>query len=414
MSTVPKLLTVIAIAALLAGCVAEPGVEKVQSEDAAPADAPATTAPPSADNAPPVAVLSATIDGTAATIVDRTLTVPAGTTVVFSSAASSDPDDGTILTYAWTLDGAAAGTEATLTQAFPAAGPHELELTASDGELQATDAVDIVVQAATAAAPTAGGRTATRLVATGLAPPGNLQNPIDGSMVEGGDPIVHTFEVPAGTAQITAILKWVDNEIGANFAPEADIDLALVDAAGVQQGAGGTFTNYEYAKINDTSKIAPGTWSALVTPMTNPVEMEYTLDVVTWSALPTEVLFSGAHTGAHNFGEPGDTAPVDHIVTMPAGVAAVTARLMWYGAGITSPTQARVNICTDGARMGADYDLYVLAGGAEQFRAADGMACEYGQTASSGGKVLPGGDWTFRVTPFIVPDADYWLEVQYL
>jgi hypothetical protein len=50
----------------------------------------------------------------------------------FSGAGSFDPDPGDTLTYAWTLDGAPAGTGATLNATVATAGAHTIGLTVSD------------------------------------------------------------------------------------------------------------------------------------------------------------------------------------------------------------------------------------------------------------------------------------------
>lgn len=59
-------------------------------------------------------------------------TAVSGELLSFSAAGSSDPDAGDSLTYAWTVDGAPAGNQPTVSAAFGAAGAHSIGLTVTD------------------------------------------------------------------------------------------------------------------------------------------------------------------------------------------------------------------------------------------------------------------------------------------
>jgi hypothetical protein len=72
--------------------------------------------------------------------------------VTFSDAGSADPDPGDVLSFAWTVDGVAAGTGPTLITTFQSAGAHSVVLTVTDPiGRQATASRTIEVTAAPAA-----------------------------------------------------------------------------------------------------------------------------------------------------------------------------------------------------------------------------------------------------------------------
>jgi PKD repeat protein len=56
-----------------------------------------------------------------------------GNSVTFDGTSSSDPDGDSPLTYAWKIDGLAAGTAPVFTHEFLAAGPHDVSLRVNDG-----------------------------------------------------------------------------------------------------------------------------------------------------------------------------------------------------------------------------------------------------------------------------------------
>jgi PKD domain len=75
-------------------------------------------------------------------------TATTGQQVSFSGAGSSDPDPGDVLTFAWTIDGVAAGTASTLDATFTAAGDHTVGLTVTDPRGKTATATKKVVVSA--------------------------------------------------------------------------------------------------------------------------------------------------------------------------------------------------------------------------------------------------------------------------
>jgi hypothetical protein len=76
-----------------------------------------------------------------------------GERVTFSAAKSSDPDPGDTLSYAWTLDGAPAGTGPALSASFEAGGAHSVALTVADPTGRKASAGHTVTVSAPVAAP---------------------------------------------------------------------------------------------------------------------------------------------------------------------------------------------------------------------------------------------------------------------
>lgn len=115
-------------------CAFHPGmtgtVEVVQA--AQPPSAPATRAPPSSLDQPPVAQLQATVDGLR---------------VLVDGSASSDPD-GAIFSYAWAWgDGSPASSGPKAEHAYAAPGTYEVRLTVVDGGGQSAQATRLVTVA---------------------------------------------------------------------------------------------------------------------------------------------------------------------------------------------------------------------------------------------------------------------------
>lgn len=79
---------------------------------------------PTADNTPPVAVITGLEDGT---------TVEVGQSVSANGGTSTDRD-GTVTSYTWTVNGTATSTDTNPTFTFDTAGDHEVCLTVTDND----------------------------------------------------------------------------------------------------------------------------------------------------------------------------------------------------------------------------------------------------------------------------------------
>lgn len=132
-----RTLALLAVVALvpLSGCLGVANMDELRAqiegpEPPAPAPAPKPDAP-----APPVARIEASATE-----------VRAGGTVALDGSSSSDPD-GRVVAWAWTVDGADAGSSPRLEATFDRAGVHEVQLTVTDDDgLTASASVDVLVR----------------------------------------------------------------------------------------------------------------------------------------------------------------------------------------------------------------------------------------------------------------------------
>jgi len=213
------------------------------------------------------------------------------------------------------------------------------------------------------------------------------------------------FDVPVTTKLILIWVTWNDSE--EDSPANADIDLYLNSS---KLEATALTSDYEFIRFNKTANFTgqPLTWNLELVPFDIGENTNWVANILVFRSPPTTKVIKatmgfGENVDADLPGTDYDT----HKLPIPVGTQAVAARLTWKDAVGLSGACSGLN-----KNLG-DLDLQVYQGKTQRFASESGFACEFGYVAGNQTKA-DGGDWEFRVRPWLAVAQSYTLTIDYV